>query len=449
MKKIFWLPFLIRWISDKDLRDSFERLTWSKEQLFEFKFEKLKRIVRYAYDNVPFYKEHFEKNGFHPDMLKNETDIDFIPILTKDNLKQALKDKTIFSKEKRRWKIVETHTTGSTGVPTTLFFDQFCSKARNINTIRAFFINGIFPDKKFLLLWRRKKLGKIETLKSLLGIFKYVPVIDVMDVANTSLTEEKILELFNNIKRYSPDIIRGYVSALWVLSKYKQKFNIEIKLEKIIASAEYLPPTVWDELEEVFKCPVINYYGGTEAAPIACSLSEYRNLIVFEDFYYVNVVDENGRECEVGQYGTILITDYFNKYMPLIRYEIGDLAEWSSEYWGPFRTFKEVKGRINDVFILPGNRLLFSHNWHIYFRDLKGLKCFKVIQEKIDHIRILVVPFDKNELYKEIENVKVKVQKSLGEDVKIEWQVVDNIPLDQGDKFRAVQSKIKWEELKI
>lgn len=446
MRNIFWIPFLFRWLFDNDVRKSFERLTWSRKELSEFKFKKLKEIVEYAYNNVPFYKEHFENNGFHPKMLKDENDSYLIPILTKDKFKTALMQKTIFSKEKRKWKIVKTHTTGSTGVPTTLYFDQFARKARNINTLRAFFLNGVFPDKKFLLLWRRKKLGKVETLKSLLGIFRYIPVVDVMNVNTSALSENKILELLNDIKRFSPDIIRGYVSALWVLAKYKQKFNIDILPEKIIASAEYLPYAVWDELEQIFKCPVINYYGGTEAAPIACSLPNSRSLVVFEDFYYVNIVDNYGKECKVGENGRILITDYYNLYMPLIKYEIGDIAEWNNEYIGPFKTFKEVKGRINDVFILPGNKLLFSHNWHIYFRDVEGLKCFKVIQERIDYIKVILYPLDEEILIKNLENIKSKIQDSLGKDVRIDWVIEKNLSLDKGDKFRAVQTKLDWRE---
>ncbi len=446
MKSIFWVPILIKWFFDDEFRKSFERLCWERVKLSEFKFEKLKRIVEYAYNNVPFYREHFENGGFHPKMLKDENDSYLIPILTKDKFKTALLQKTIFSRENKRWKIVETHTTGSTGVPTTLYFDQFAQKARNINTLRAFFLNGIFPDKKFLLLWRRKKLGKREKLKSLLGIFRYIPVVDVMNVHDTALSEKKVLELLNEIKKFSPSVIRGYVSALWVLGIYKQKFNIDISLEKIIASAEYLPSTVWDELERIFKCQVINYYGGTEAAPIACSLSNNRSLIVFEDFYYVNIVDNNGKECKVGEPGSILITDYYNLYMPLIRYEIGDIAEWSNEYIGPFRTFKEVKGRINDVFILPGNKLLFSHNWHIYFRDLEGLKCFKVIQEKIDYIKIVLYPLDEKILMKNLDIIKSKVQNSLGKNIKIDWIIETKLSLDEGDKFRAVQTKLNWRE---
>ena len=157
IKKILWLPFFIRWLSDKDLRNSFERLFWTKKEMDEFKLNKIKAIINYAYENVPFYKNLYDNYGINPKNINNLNDVIKLPILTKDMLKKAILEKTIFSKEKRKWKIATTHTTGSTGMPTTLYFDQFCSKMRDINTLRAFFINGIFPDKKFLLLWRRKK----------------------------------------------------------------------------------------------------------------------------------------------------------------------------------------------------------------------------------------------------------------------------------------------------
>lgn len=447
LSKLSWLPFYFRWLFDKDLRDAFERLFWSKKQMEEFILNKFKHILKYAYTYVPFYKELYDKVGLKPEDIVSMEDINKVPILTKSEFKKAVLEKSIFSTEKRKWKVVETHTTGSTGVPTTLFFDQFCQKMRQINTIRAFFINGIFPDKKFILLWRRKKLGKKELLKTFFGLFKYIPVVDVMDVKNTSLDETKIIKLLKEIEDFNPRIIRGYVSALSVLSKFIKIYKPKIELEKIVASAEYLPEPIWNELEEVFSCPVLNYYGGTEAAPIACSLSNDRHLLVFEDFYLVNLVDENNKETLPGKCGRVLITDYYNLYMPLIRYEIGDIAEWSEVVVGPFRTFKEIKGRINDVFVLPGNRLLFSHNWYIYFRDLLGLKYFKVIQERVDYIKIYLVPFEEKLLKNSLDKVKKTVEKSLGDEVTVEWNIVDDLPLDTGDKFCSVKSKVNWLEI--
>ncbi|MEM1577940.1 MAG: AMP-binding protein [Candidatus Pacearchaeota archaeon] len=449
ISKILWLPFIYRWLFEKDLRNAFERLFWSKNQMDEFKLNKFKSILNYAYKYVPYYRELYDRAGIKPEYINTLEDINKIPILTKEELKKAILEKSIFSTEKRKWKIIETHTTGSTGTPTTLFFDQFCVKARDINTLRAFFINGIFPDKKFILLWRRKKLGKRELLKTILGIFKYISVVDVMDVKNTALDENKILNLLKDIKKFNPDVIRGYVSALLILSKFIKKYNLDIKVEKIIASAEYLSESTWNDLEENFSCPIINYYGGTEAAPIASSLINTRNLVVFEDFYFVNIVDDENKEVQNGIPGRILITDYHNLYMPLIRYEIGDIAEWDSVSIGPFRTFREIKGRINDVFVLPGKRLLFSHNWHIYFRDILGLKFFKVIQEKVDYIRIYLVPFDEELFRKSFDKVKKMVEESLGSEVKVEWNIVNNLPLDRGDKFHAVKSKINLRDINI
>ena len=302
-----------------------------------------------------------------------------------------------------------------------------------------------FLIKNFYCYGVEKKIGKKELLKTLLGVFKYIPVVDVMNVKETALGKDKIVDLINEINKFKPVIIRGYVSALLVLSKFIKNYNLRINnLEKIIASAEYLDPTVWNELEEVFCCPVINYYGGTEAAPIACSTAFNRDLIVFEDFYFVEIIDDKNNETQPGKIGRILLTDYYNLYMPIIRYEIGDIAEWSENIIGPFRTFKEVKGRINEVFVLPGGRLLFSHNWHIYFRDLEGLKCFKVIQEKLDLINITLIPFEKELLNKSLPKVQKLVENSLSNEVKIIWNIVEDIKLDKGDKFRAVETKVDW-----
>jgi phenylacetate-CoA ligase len=132
--------------------------------------------------------------------------------------------------------------------------------------------------------------------------------------------------------------------------------------------------------------------------------------------------------------------------MPLIRYEIGDAAEPSMEFHGPFRTAKEIYGRINDIFVLPNHKLLFSHNWHIYFRDFPGLERFKVVQEELNRINISLLPNNKDALLQNLDKLKRILQNSLGNDVVLNINIVEALPFGPGEKFRAVESKINWRQ---
>jgi len=438
---ITWLPYTFLFLLKKDFREAFERLTWDKKRLEEFQREKLQKIISWAFAKSPFYRKFYSRAGFDPEKFKDISDIQKIPILTKELLRKAINDKTIFTQKTVPPGVLKSSTTGSSGDPLTLFLDLSSRWARYFNGMRSLWLMGAFPHKKLVLIWRKKEMPLTKKVRSWLGLYKQISVVDVMKAEKTALDKENLKRIIKELISFKPQIIRGYVSALWVISKFLKKYNLRLKPEHIIASAEYLPPVWWEELEESFQCPVHNLYGGSEASPIATSLGREKELMVFSDFYFVEIVNQNGSWLKEKQTGRILVTDYYNYYMPLIRYEIGDIAQWSSRTPSPFPFFKEVQGRINDVFILPGGKILFSHNWHIYFRNLKSITKFKVIQRDVNKIDVyLETPITKwNE---ELEETKNKVSRSLGKQVEINWILVNKLNLDPGEKFRTVRSEI-------
>jgi phenylacetate-coenzyme A ligase PaaK-like adenylate-forming protein len=79
---------------------------------------------------------------------------------------------------------------------------------------------------------------------------------------------------------------------------------------------------------------------------------------LFEDLAIVEVVDGDGRPVPDGEPGEkVLVTNLFNRTLPLIRYELPDLVTVSPEpcpCGRPLRVVSEVAGRTDDVLRLPG-----------------------------------------------------------------------------------------------
>lgn len=51
--------------------------------------ERIKWVVRYCYDNVPFYREKMDKAGVNPDKIKCLSDTKYIPLTTKSALRET------------------------------------------------------------------------------------------------------------------------------------------------------------------------------------------------------------------------------------------------------------------------------------------------------------------------------------------------------------------------
>ena len=104
-------------------------MIWNKEietmprtKMRELQLERLKYIVRYCYDNVPFYKKRFDENGIAPDCIKSLEDIKRIPPTTKADLRDNYPF-GMFAVPRK--KIVRLHaSSGTTGKPTVVGYTK-------------------------------------------------------------------------------------------------------------------------------------------------------------------------------------------------------------------------------------------------------------------------------------------------------------------------------------
>jgi phenylacetate-CoA ligase len=91
-------------------------------------------------------------------------------------------------------------------------------------------------------------------------------------------------------------------------------------------------------------------YGSAELGSIGAECGEQSGIHIFDDLFNVEVI-KNGRPAQPGEIWRVLITDYYNYSMPLIRYDIGDVGlfvETPCPYGRPSRRI-EIKGRLKTV----------------------------------------------------------------------------------------------------
>ena len=56
----------------------------------EWIFSRVLKVVTFAYDNIPFFKEFYDSKSFHPSCLQSLSDIKKIPVMGKDDLVDML-----------------------------------------------------------------------------------------------------------------------------------------------------------------------------------------------------------------------------------------------------------------------------------------------------------------------------------------------------------------------
>jgi len=416
----------------------YEEFQWkSKGDIKTYQLKKLKYIVRYAYENVPFYKELWDKNGVNVniDSLK---DLEKFPIVDKSMLQTAILNNKI-SREflgGNRKKIVWQSTTGSSGAPFKFPVDLDSENHKNGVRFRLYRWYGLNYDTKWARFWRGSyKKGFVEKLKEIItGLYRFC-IYDPKYPDETRLNDKRISKFIDELNKIKPGVIDGFPSALSEISDFMLKNDIKLnfRLRSVVTGAEMLNDAVRNKIAMAFGATVFNRYGGTESSIIAheCDYQAKNDHFLH--------IQEDRLILETNGYGELIFTDLTTKSLPFIRYKNGDLGVIDDSYvcecGRAFGVIKKLQGRINDMFILPSGEKISSHIWQNYMKKCEGIKKYQMIQERIDFVKINWIKNGPNFKQSEFAYVQELIQNAL-KDCEVEWNEVNGIEVSTGGKFR-------------
>lgn len=126
----------------KDIYKTWNNQFITKMQLQELQFKKLKRLLTHAYNNCPFYTHKFEEAGFNLNQFNDLKDIQKVPFLTKQEIKDNLESLTATNIPINRREVLNTG--GTTGMPMKFYRDRDTKNlmyAMDLRTIRMYGCN--------------------------------------------------------------------------------------------------------------------------------------------------------------------------------------------------------------------------------------------------------------------------------------------------------------------
>jgi phenylacetate-CoA ligase len=124
-----------------------------------------------------------------------------------------------------------------------------------------------------------------------------------------------------------PAYLMSYPSIVRALALEARATRTTIpELREVRTFGEWLPPDTRDLCLDAWNAPVVDLYSSQEVGYIALQCPETGNYHVQSEDLLVEIVDETGRACAVGEPGRVIVTTLHNFAMPLIRYDIGDIA---------------------------------------------------------------------------------------------------------------------------
>ncbi|MEO2090872.1 MAG: phenylacetate--CoA ligase family protein [Gemmataceae bacterium] len=399
----------------------------------------LQTQLRHAYATVPFYRRTWAAAAVHPDDVKTLEDFRHFPVVTKTDIRKHAAE--MLSEAYRGKKLRTKTTSGSTGVPLAIKLDERGAQWKAACTLRADEWSGWRLGQRVAKVWGNPEYRHFGLRGRLANHFVDRAV--YLDTIN--LTEDRIREFVAAVRRHRPGLVFGHAHSLYMLACALNKSGVaDIRPNGVISTAMPLHDYQRKAIEQALGVPVTNRYGCEEVSLIACQCERHRGLHVAAESVFVEVKG-------AGATGPLLVTDLSNFAMPLIRYQIGDVATLSDtpcECGRGLPVLEKVEGRDADYVVTPAGSLISGISLTENFAVLiKGAAQVQIIQETVTHLRVRMVrdPIFDAESEQQIRQL---VLNTFGPTMTCDLEFVDLIPQEPSGKYRFCVSKVSAEYLK-
>jgi phenylacetate-CoA ligase len=328
------------------------RVYWSEERVAKYQNKQLRRIVEYAYQNVPAYHKKWREAGIRPGNVRTVADLKKIPIVKKSEIRGNADG--FISREYDRSELKMRRTSGSTGQPLYFYINGAEDEYRKAKHLRANIVCGQRQRDRWVVITSPQYFGETTRLQRALNLYATTPVSVFDDV-------DKQISI---IKKFKPDILDGYASSLLLLARSVDTIHDanEIKPRLLISGADLIDSYSRRYVEEVFKAPFYDQYGCAELGELAWQCEERSGYHVDADTVVMQLLNDKAEEVSPGETGEVVCTSLFNYAMPLIRYAVGDLAKASKKEKCPcgrnFELVRIIEGRKDSIVALPDGRAI-------------------------------------------------------------------------------------------
>ena len=383
--------------------------------------EQLRNLLNYAVSHVDFYKRYAGWQHLS----------DF-PVINKSVIKAN--EKLFMSPDFDRSKLFKESTSGSTGTPLVIYQDA--GKRRRAAADTTFFSNfagyHIGTRLYYSRVWNH--LNRKSRIASMIQ--------NIVMWDSDHLDDSDIQHFINALEHdNSEKSVLIFASTLVAIYRYMIRNNIRTtaRVKCFITMSESLPENVRIGIADLFNTTVVARYSNCECGIIAqqcpCENEYHINFASF----YVEVLKFNSDEPVAdGEAGRIVVTDLYNRSMPLIRYDTGDVGVLSSRSRCgiPGPVFARIDGRRIDCIYSTSGQLLSPYIVNNTMWKYDELKQYQLIQEGenkyVMKLNVVSLPFLR-------EDAMLKdIKEYIGNDANIEVEYVDEIPLLASGKRKQV-----------
>lgn len=335
----------------------------SRDYLHALQSARLIKMVRNAYDHVPFYKKLLDEHGVSPDDIHSIDDISKLPF----TVKQDLRDNYpfgLFAVPASELQRIHA-SSGTTGKQTVVGYTKHDIEIWSDGAARALSAAGATKNDKVHVSYG---YGLFTGGLGLHYGAEYMGATTIPVSSGNTKRQVQILQDFgSNILCCTP-------SYAMFIGETVRDMGIDpksLKLRAGIFGAEPWTDNMRMEIEKLLDIKAYDIYGLSEIAGpgVAYNCECQNGLHVCEDYFYPEVIDPDTLEVlPDGEYGELVFTCIGKEALPLIRYRTRDIASITHEKCACGRTtvrMSKPKGRSDDMLIIRGVNVFPSQVEHV------------------------------------------------------------------------------------
>ncbi len=332
---------------------------WDKEietlprgELEAYQLAGLKGAVTRAL-KTPFYAERLAKAGIAgPDDFKTLADIRKIPFTTKHDLREAFPYGMLAIPKDE---VVRLHaSSGTTGVPTTIYFNKKDLARWASNMARSIYATGCTSSDVF------QNMITYGLFTGGLGMHYGAEEVGMLVIpAGPGNTARQ----FRMMKDFGTTVVHATPSFLLHVQSKMVEEGVDRKdlvLKKAFAGAEPYSEDTRRRIEGLLGIDVYNSYGLSEmngpGVAFECQVKDGMHL--WEDGYIAEIVDPETLEpVPDGTVGELVLTILCREATQILRYRTRDLTAFYTEPCPCGRTHRRIRritGRTDDMLIING-----------------------------------------------------------------------------------------------
>jgi phenylacetate-CoA ligase len=372
----------------------------TRDSMLQHQQRTLQGLLQYVWNHSSFYRDYYASYGIREKDL-SDLSISDLPLLSKQTLMAhfdtVVTDPRLCKQELEQWiqdvrdprqfyldDFIVMHSSGSSGDVAIFVYDRKAwpimgaTVAKHLPSPEA---GRSGHTRVAVYLASHGHFGGVTSNVLLPKSIYNVLILSLLD------TTEHVVEQLNH---FQPHRLVGYSSSVAQLAELALQGVLNIQPQSIIVSGDLLTPSMKQRTQKAWQAPIYEIYASSESIYLAIKAPGQEEMFVIDALNILEVLDQAHQPVLPGGVGRVVLTNLYNRYLPILRYELGDYVTRGHRLAAPYTTIQNIQGRVNDALpvMLHDGKLDTIHPIILSEFYVAGLETVQFISRRPDHIQV-------------------------------------------------------------